>query len=763
VHRLTTFSLKHPVMTLSVLAVVTLGLGSALPSLRTEFGYRVLIGDEHSAIVRLDAFIKEFGGGLPAQIVWECGEGFPCSSVFDPRSLEMAHAVTQRLSSAGMVQDVYGVANAPLLVPDAGGFAVRRLVENGEPASDLDALAALALEDPLWLNTLVSETGNVGVIIVQPTTTTDDVHVALVKELEESLEEHEQAGFRFYLVGDAVENVIPGRKLAKSSARLVPIAIIIIATVLYALSQSLPLVAISVATMALSLLWTFGMLAWLDWPQDGILEVLAPLILVVGVCDAIHFLARYASLVDSRPEMPSADERVLLLSRAAREIAAPCVVTTLTTAVAFASFVTSELGTFIRFGTAAAFGVIACLFLTFSLLPAIAHYVPLHAGGKSHVSDAWRSSLLAVVRTVERRAWPILACSLTLLLVCAVGWAAYLRVDTDWLESWGEESEIVQSIRFVEAHLAQSTALEAKISLPDGTRLEDPDSLRHIQEFSKFITSLDGFTQVTSIVDYIERLNRVLHNDDVSYQRIADSSDANAQILELIGFDDPGILSGWINFDRSAARISARSAEQSYATSIGNLEAISRWTAAHFPTDWEVDLTGEYTITVDWIRDVQGTQLRSFPAAFAMVFLMVWIFLRSVRLAILAMVPTVLPVVVILGAMGWVGMSLDVGRAMIAAVIIGIGVDDSIHLLSHYKKCRIEGDGSRRAIEKAVLHTGRAVVTTSVALSLGFLTLMASAWQTISSFGFFVSLAIAGALVATLSVLPALIVVFAKE
>jgi predicted RND superfamily exporter protein len=142
---------------------------------------------------------------------------------------------------------------------------------------------------------------------------------------------------------------------------------------------------------------------------------------------------------------------------------------------------------------------------------------------------------------------------------------------------------------------------------------------------------------------------------------------------------------------------------------------------------------------------------------------MVWIFLRSARLAVIAMVPTLLPVIVIMGAMGWVGMSLDVGRAMIAAVIIGIAVDDSIHLLSHYKKCRDEGDTARHAIERAVLHTGRAVVTTSVALSLGFLTLLASAWQTISSFGFFVSLAIMGALIATLFVLPALIITFAKD
>jgi predicted RND superfamily exporter protein len=146
-----------------------------------------------------------------------------------------------------------------------------------------------------------------------------------------------------------------------------------------------------------------------------------------------------------------------------------------------------------------------------------------------------------------------------------------------------------------------------------------------------------------------------------------------------------------------------------------------------------------------------------------LVIALVAIFMRSMRLAAMAIVPTLLPVVVTLGAMGWIGMSLDVGRAMIAAVLIGIGVDDSIHLLSQYKARRLEGQRPREAMSAAVRHCGRAVVTTSVALSLGFLTLMASAWQSISSFGFFVSIAILAALGATLFVLPALVFVFDRE
>jgi predicted RND superfamily exporter protein len=112
--------------------------------------------------------------------------------------------------------------------------------------------------------------------------------------------------------------------------------------------------------------------------------------------------------------------------------------------------------------------------------------------------------------------------------------------------------------------------------------------------------------------------------------------------------------------------------------------------------------------------------------------------------------------------MGLLGLSLDVGRAMIGSVVIGIGVDDAIHLLSQLRLRRSAGLPLAEAMQGAVRHSGRAIVTNSLTLSLGFLTLMASAWQSISSFGFFVALSILGALVSTLFVMPALIFAFAR-
>jgi predicted RND superfamily exporter protein len=270
VYRLTRLSLSYPKSTLFVLAVITAILAGGLPRLRSEFGFRVLIGDSHPSIQTLDKIIERFSGGLPIQIAWECGDGRPCESAFDRPSLEMAHSVTRVLASLSGILSVRGPNNASVLVPQADGFAIRHFVEDGELASDADALAAHALEDPLWLGTLVSADATVGVIVVQPIDNKSETDVRVVEAIQETLTPFEAQGFEFYLAGNAISMVLSGQDLAESTAKLIPFTVLVIALVLFGLSRSWQSVGVSVGTMGVGLVWTFGLLGWLDWPQDGI-------------------------------------------------------------------------------------------------------------------------------------------------------------------------------------------------------------------------------------------------------------------------------------------------------------------------------------------------------------------------------------------------------------------------------------------------------------------------------------------------------------
>jgi predicted RND superfamily exporter protein len=138
------------------------------------------------------------------------------------------------------------------------------------------------------------------------------------------------------------------------------------------------------------------------------------------------------------------------------------------------------------------------------------------------------------------------------------------------------------------------------------------------------------------------------------------------------------------------------------------------------------------------------------------------IFQRSVWAALLAAVPTLLPVLVTLGLLGFCGISLDIGGTMVAAVVIGIADDDAVHLLDQYRRRRNAGEPPAQAMDAAVIHVGRALVTTSVALAIGFLALTVSAWQAIANFGLIAAFAITVALFAALFVLPACVLAWER-
>ena len=350
-----------------------------------------------------------------------------------------------------------------------------------------------------------------------------------------------------------------------------------------------------------------------------------------------------------------------------------------------------------------------------------------------------------------------------MLAVFAACWATWLRVDTDWLESWGERSERTRAIRFLEQRLGRLKTLELQLTLPADTSIEEPEPLAVVQRLEESLARVEGVSATTSVLDLVTRANRLLHRDDPAFERAPASAPATAEILELLSLDDESALRPWISVDRSQIRISVEAREFAYREGRDVVASVRAICDRILPPGWAATLSGEIPITVDWVEDVQATQLQGFPTAVLTVYALVAAFLRSWRLALAALLPTLLPIVVVLGSMGLLGLSLDVGRAMIGSVVIGIGVDDAIHLLSQYRSRRREGRSTRQAMLAAVRHSGRAIVTNSLTLSLGFLTLMTSAWQSISSFGFFVALAILGALVSTLLVMPALIFSFSRS
>jgi hypothetical protein len=233
-------------------------------------------------------------------------------------------------------------------------------------------------------------------------------------------------------------------------------------------------------------------------------------------------------------------------------------------------------------------------------------------------------------------------------------------------------------------------------------------------------------------------------------------------MLRLLRFEDPELV-GFFLADDGGYRVSFQSEKLPQQELRALLREVDASLAATLPAGWNATVTGPLAVVGVMIDEIRATQLRSFSLAGVLVFALLLLFFRSAGIAGMALVPALLPVLLSLGAMGLAGVPLDVGTAMVAAVLLGLAVDDAIHLLSAYQRHHDAGRSPEEAVGAAVRDVGRAVVTSSAALTLGFLVLTLAPWQSLASFGFVAAVAALSALASVLLVLPALLTVLAPR
>jgi predicted RND superfamily exporter protein len=750
---LTRAALRRPRVALALVLLASLVSAAGALRLRSDAGFRAYVGADHPAVRGFDAFLSRFEGGLPVAAVFRCAEPRVCDSVFDARALEMAQAVSLAMQGVPGVRSALSPATSPLFVPTPEGFGVRRMAEGGLPAADRERLGERARQDPLWVGHLISADGQVGAILIELASSESEVSVAVLRALQRSLAPWEARGFEFALVGDPVEFVIAGGDLQADSQRLLPLIALLIAGMLRALFRSLRIALAALAAVGVAGLWSFGLMGWLGWPQTAVTQALAPLIAVVGICNAVHLIARYVSELAQAEALPAREAALLA---AAREVGGACLVASATTAAAFGSFAASPAPCFRHFGVIAAFGVMAGLLVGFSLLPVCLARIPLDGGSVSATSLAWRRALELVALGAQRRAWLVLGGALALCAFAGVG-LARLRAEVDVYHLFGEQTRVVRWIRFMEEHLRRPDTLDVVLQLPDGRAVEDPEVLARVGQLASSLAGLPGLGQARSLLGPLRWLNRLEHRDDPGFERPAASAAGNARLLAQLARDDPRALGRWLSRDRRSLRIQVEVPAGSHSYNRRVLERVQRLLAAGWLRDFRAELSGPVQVFVQMVDEAQRTQLSSFAWAALVVAAMVAVLLRSLSWALAVLLPALFPVLMTLGAMGLAGVYLDMGTAMIAAVVLGIAIDGVVHLLAPYRRRLAAGDPPAEAIRAAVLHVGRAAATSALALSLGLFALTLSSWESVASFGFLSGVAILIALVSALVILPAVI------
>jgi len=737
-------------------------LGWRATELTSEVGYPAYFGPDDPAVERLEEFLAEFQSGLQVLVVFSCDGSSLCERVYDEGALRFVGRLQASIDRIAHVSRTRSVLDAPIVVAPltARSVATRGSESQWTFSEDWRELAKRSPQEPLLRGILVSDDARAGGILVELRSLESGPLRAAVHEILDLAGTHErELGSEIFVAGDPVWSVLADDDLDADSRNLTLLMFVVILGVLWFCFRDpwwtvFPVVCVAALTVAVH-----GVIAAAGLPMTTILAALPPLLVVISVTSSIHLLT--ALTQDLR------EPRAAALQGAADRVGTACLWAAITTAVGFASFLWSDLASFRHFGMAAIAGLGMAFACTFALLPALIAVGPRAGSGARLAKEPVRQieAALELVRARPR----LIAVSGTALLCLMIAGAPRLYYSVDF----GDQSFVLRSVRFIEANLGSPMTTELSVTLPPGDRIYEARALEVLAELEEWFEREPTTDRVWSFLDFLGEASRVergdppgdrprTHRPEEYLQKTAASKMPLVVSYADVSsyWSEERIDAGGVVEWRDRARVSARRSWLDPSEQVPYVQRLRAFVAGVNarvgPEGIVVALEGGLELAALAEERIRTTQIRSFTSAFVWVsMILLWILRRRPGLAMAAVLANVLPVAALLGVMGWAGIGVDPANTMVAAVLLGIVVDDTLHVALGIESRG--GPAEPGAVPEAIRSVGPALFISSACLALGFAVLMFSRWGGLVSFGLLASAGIGLALAADLLLLPAVL------
>ena len=661
--------------------------------------------------------------------------------VFQPPVLRYIRTLTEAFEEIAEIEDVLSLTNVEDVKGGEEEFIVAPLIGEELPESqeEIEAVKKRARQNPLIYGNLVSKDFSSTMLLLRTAYKGEDLDFEnrLVKKVHQVLKKNPPPeGVEIHLSGWPVINVNMASFMNRDLLVFVPTSFTCLCLLVWLFLRSVrAMIAVGIL-INFSLIGAMATLKLVGGALSPMTAILAPLTMALALADAIHLITTYFKLKSHRVE------------EAIRETWHPCFLTSLTTAIGFGSLLISRIPSIRQFGAAAAGAMFVEYFFTFTFL---AFVLPWIAQGKKSTGLS-KALVTPLANSYPRWTGGALVIFLLATFVSLYG-IQKIRVDSDVLEFFHPDTRVYQDAVFIDRHLGGVQTIEISLKAEKGDFL-DPKLLKKIDELAQFLEKRPIFSEVITPAEFFKLMNRAFHNEDEAYFRLPRSRELLAQYLLLYGGTE---LEHFLDPDQTWARVSARTPEHSSEVINQEMEVLRRKLKTLFanePVSWR--LTGKTYLVNRTAEDIVKSQTESLALAAVLIFGLMFMVLRSLKIGLLSVPPNAFPIMANLGLMGLVGIPLNTATATISAVAIGIAVDDTIHFLVQYERERKKKDPIS-AVKATLERKGLAAITTSLVLIVGFLVLVVSRFIPTVQFGELCALVMVLALAADLFLLPSLI------
>ena len=526
-------------------------------------------------------------------------------------------------------------------------------------------------------------------------------------------------------------------------------------------------VIVPLVSAGLSALFTTGLISWIGWKVTVVSANFIALLMIIGISLTVHLVVRYREITSKFNDISHNEA----LKRTLSQMFLPCLYTALTTMVAFASLIISDIRPIIDFGLLMVLSIFIAFSVSFVFFGSLASLMNKNLKDTnidySSGFTTWINSLVVRFKNI------ILLISLLGFIFSIVG-INKLSVENKFIDYFKPTTEIYKGLSLIDKKLGGTAPLDIIISAPENNFENDYESEDDFDDFG-LETEQYGYWFNSQNLSYLEEIHDYLEaRPEIGKVLSVSSAIKLAEIVKGNKLDDlelallrkvlpedinNQLLSSYISEDDNQVRLSARVIESMDGLNRKNLiEEVKNDLIKNYElTEDQFYLSGISVIYNNLLQSLFQSLIGSLSIVFAAIFAMFIILFRSLYMATIAMIPNLLSASSVLGIIGWSGIPIDIMTVTVAAISIGIGVDNTIHYVHRFLKEYEQSNNYDLAIKNSHSTIGRAMFYTSLTIVLGFMILVSSNFNPSVFFGIFTSFSMIVAILAALMLLPVLI------
>ncbi|MTI61141.1 MAG: hypothetical protein FH762_14400 [Firmicutes bacterium] len=580
-----------------------------------------------------------------------------------------------------------------------------------------------------------------------------DPRKLIAPALKVILARHSDSKIKTTATGVPVLDYETDRMVTEEGTKFGLIALLAATLLMIVLFRSFRAVAAIFLVVLSSLVILFGTLGWLKLKLSILALIIPTLVLVISVSYSIHVINHFLNGLEK-------GSRYKAIKYAYRESTWPILITALTTALGFISFIFVPLEPIKIVGFSCAVGTFLTYLIVMIVVPLIfsigkSRTLPKKDYSKKSDQKIFRQAMEKWADFVVRNIRVTVGLSI-IVVIFVVFYSFKMPINSDMLQVLGKDVDFVKNANYITERLGALYSYDVLLEFPEEGMVKKSEVLKEIDGLTDMINRFDSTVTQTSIIDLIKELHMTMNNNQETFYQIPASNDLLAQYLLLYEISGGEDLEDLVDFNYQKTHISVQ-VNDFKSSILQEFEKVITYGQQHFPSGTKVTVVGDMPILLKTLTKLVDGQKLSIFIALMVITLVMIIVLKSIKLGLLSMIPNVIPVLVITGLMGLLQYSLDFITVLIAPMIIGIAVDDTVHYFLHFKEEYLVTGSYHQANKETFRKIGKALISACVVLMLGFAIFVLSRMASLGHMAVLSAAGIFAALAADMLITPAIV------